>query len=168
MLKAALKPIYLLHIKHNFVFCQTYLLLLIAITSSSYKVLAQATRSLVINPGIINQPLIRQGTSGGIVTAREISQTGNTATGYCGGYVQLQPNHLLKLESFFEFLRLEVDSPVDTTIIVKGPGGVWCNDDSGSANPMIEGQWQPGVYQVWVGSYQPDSQDNYQLKIMEK
>ena len=169
MPKAALKPIYLLDIRRNLIFVKTYaLLLLIAVIFSNYEVLAQASRIITINPKIINQPMISQGISGGIVKAKEISQTENTATGYCHGYVQTQPNHLLKLESFFEFLRLEVNSLVDTTILVKGPDGVWCNDDSETANPMIEGQWQPGVYKIWIGSYQPDSKDNYQIKITEK
>jgi hypothetical protein len=46
--------------------------------------------------------------------------------------------------------------------------GVWCNDDAGSANPIIEGQWQPGVYQVWVGSYQANSHNKYKIKIKGK
>ncbi|MBE9046236.1 hypothetical protein IQ255_17790 [Pleurocapsales cyanobacterium LEGE 10410] len=130
------------------------------------QVLSQAhPNKITINQNTVAQPLTIKGTSGGAIAAQEIAQAENTATGYCDGYVRRQPNHFLELESFVEFLRLEVESQADTTILVKGPGGVWCNDDAGTVNPMIEGQWQPGIYQVWVGSYQADSNDNYQIKI---
>ena len=129
--------------------------------------LAQS-KSIAVNSNIAKNPLIVRGTSGGTVIAKKITQTENTSTGFCYGYVRSQPNHVLKLESFFESLRLEVESSADTTILVKGPGGVWCNDDASSANPMIEGQWQPGIYQVWIGSYQADKSDSYQIKVTGK
>ena len=69
------------------------------------------------------------------------------------------------LNSFFNFLKVEVASQADTTIIIQGPGGVWCNDDTDNVNPIIEGQWQPGIYRVWIGSYQADSNNDYQIKI---
>jgi hypothetical protein len=109
-----------------------------------------------------------KGISGGTMNAVEITKTENTATGYCDGFVHSQPNHILKLNSFFEFLKIEVQSPVDTTILIQGPGGVWCNDDSDNANPMIEGQWQPGVYKVWIGSYQANVNNNYRIRITGK
>ena len=126
------------------------------------------SNKITVDSGISDRPLIVEGMSGGTVTAREIAQTKNTATGYCDGYVRPQPNHVLKLESFFESLRLEVKSSADTTILVKGPGGVWCNDDADSVNPAIEGQWQPGTYQVWIGSYQAESNNSYQIKVTGK
>ena len=126
------------------------------------------SNSIAVNSSIAKAPLVLKGNSGGAIKAPEITQTENTATGFCDGYVRSQPNHVLKLESFFESLRLEVESSADTTILVKGPGGVWCNDDASSANPMIEGQWQPGIYQVWIGSYQADKSDSYQIKVTGK
>ena len=169
MFKATINSIYLSELKYKQRWTKAYILLLaIAISLSAYGVSAQASKNLTIDRDMIDQPLTIEGISGGTTSAQEITQTENTATGYCDGYVQPQPNHLLKLESFFEFLRLEVRSPVDTTILIKGPGGVWCNDDAGTANPMIEGQWQPGIYQVWIGSYQADSNNEYEIKIRAK
>jgi len=128
-----------------------------------HPVLAQNTVS--IDRNLVTEPIILSGNTDGNLKALDVSQTATTTTGYCDGYVSPQPNHLLELESFFNSLRLEVESSVDTTVLVKGNGGVWCNDDSGSANPIIEGQWQKGLYKVWVGSYQPDTSNSYQLKI---
>ena len=171
MLKATINLLFLLIFKFKFnlrppnIHC---FLLGLVISLSCYPSFAQASNSITINQSNIAKPLTIQGTSGGGITAQEISQTEKTTTGYCKGYVSPQPNHLLKLESFWEFLRLEVASQADTTILVKGAGGVWCNDDAGTTNPIIEGQWQPGLYQVWVGSYQANSTNDYQIKITGK
>ena len=156
----------LLKSKQKLIFNINWLLLGTTIIFNSFISTSEAqSNSISINTSLAKNPLIIKGNSGGTIIAKEITQTENTATGYCDGYVRSQPNHILKLESFFESLRLEVESSADTTILVKGPGGVWCNDDASSANPMIEGQWQPGTYQVWIGSYQADRSDNYQIKI---
>lgn len=167
MFKATINPIYLSGLNYNQRLTKAYILLLtLAVSLGAYGVSAQASKNLTIDRQMSNQPLTMEGISGGTISAQEITQTENTATGYCDGYVQPQPNHLLTLESFFEFLRLEVQSPVDTTILIKGPGGVWCNDDSGTANPMIEGQWQPGVYKIWIGSYRNNTSNDYQITII--
>ena len=145
------------------------LLLETILTFGNNPVLSQSgTNNIAIDRDTINQTLTVEGISGGTIAALEITNTENTATGYCDGFASRQPNHILKLNSFFEFLRLEVESPADTTILVQGSGGVWCNDDSDDANPVIEGQWQPGLYKVWVGSYQANSQNNYRIKISGK
>jgi hypothetical protein len=49
-------------------------------------------------------------------------------------------------------------------MVVKGPGGVWCNDDYQDKNAGISGQWLPGIYQVWVGNYNKQKVP-YTLKI---
>ena len=155
----------------NFISKKIYWLLLLEtnLIFSSLPVLAQSgINSIAIDQNSIAQPLTVEGISGGAITALEITNIENTATGYCDGFASRQPNHILKLNSFFKFLRLEVESPADTTILVQGPGGVWCNDDSHNANPMIEGEWQPGEYKVWIGSYQADSNNNYRIKITGK
>jgi hypothetical protein len=144
-----------------------WLLLLGTILNLSMNsVLAQdAVNKIAINRNLMTKPLTIKGISGGTITATEIIKTENTATGSCDGFARRQPNHVLQLDSFFKSLKIEVESTADTTILIRGPGGVWCNDDSENANPMIEGEWQPGVYQVWIGSYRANANNNYRLKI---
>ena len=169
MSKIAFNLISLAKNKQILIFKINWLLLGTTIFFNSFVSNTQAqANNILVNSSLANKPLLIKGNSGGSIIAQEITQTENTATGYCDGYVRYQPNHVLKLESFFESLRLEVESSADTTILVKGPGGVWCNDDASSANPMIEGQWQPGVYQVWIGSYQANSNNKYRIKITGK
>ena len=168
MLKIVLNLISLSRAKNRLISIH-WLLLGTTIIFNSFTTASQAqSNTIIVNSSIAKEPLVLKGNSGGTVVVKEISQTENTATGYCDGYVRPQPNHVLKLESFFESLRLKVESPADTTILIKGPGGVWCNDDADNADPMIEGQWQPGTYQVWIGSYQADSNNQYRIKITGK
>ncbi|MEM7761382.1 MAG: hypothetical protein AAF298_25115 [Cyanobacteria bacterium P01_A01_bin.40] len=159
----------LLVLRSNLIFKKSlYFLLSIILAIHWNQSITQAADAISLNASNMAQPVVIDGTSGGAIKAQEIAQTTKTATGFCDGYVSYQPNHLLKLESFFAYLRLEINSQADTTIIIKGPGGVWCNDDAGTANPMIEGQWQVGLYQVWIGSYYENTDHNYQIKITGK
>ena len=127
----------------------------------------QIATNITLDHKFAPNPLVLEGMSGGELKATEVVKTAETSTGYCDGYVNRQPNHVLVLEDFFEFLKIEVESNNDTTILVQGPGGVWCNDDSDTTNPVIEGEWQEGRYQIWIGSYKEDSTNNYQIKITE-
>lgn len=129
-------------------------------------VLAQSDyRKITIGEAIEPNPIVVRGKSGGKFSAIEIVETENTATGFCNGFIGRKPNHILVLSDFLEYLKLEVASDSDTTIVVQGPGGVWCNDDAETANPAIEGEWQPGKYKIWVGSYQENAKEEYQLSI---
>ena len=163
MIQAIFKPQYLFNPISNSILLKVGGICWLMMLISNYPALAQNT--ITINRDTVARPLTIMGTSGGGIKLAEIAKTGNTATGYCDGYADIQPNHLLEIESLFDSLRLEVTSSADTTVLVKGNSGVWCNDDAGSANPIIEGQWQQGLYKVWVGSHQPNTSNNYQIQI---
>jgi hypothetical protein len=86
----------------------------------------------------------------------------------CLGYGALTPNHILQLASGRDRLVLTVDSGgQDTTLIVKGPGGqVWCGDDISGRNldaQIAASGWQPGTYEVWVGTFDAGQRYNYTL-----
>ncbi len=112
-------------------------------------------------------PLTVRGMSGGSVPGKKVAGRSETPTGPCTGFVDDTPGHTLKLTSSFEYLKLVVQSPQDTTMIIKGPGGTWCNDDFEGKHPGIVGEWLPGNYQIWVGSYQKDKYFPYTLQITE-
>ena len=149
-----------------------YLFLLSAIALNVLSVNSTFAQNIIknitIDQGVTRNPLLVHGVSGGSLAALEVARTEQTATGYCDGFVNRQPNHILTLKKFFDFLKIEVDSRADTTIVVQGPGGIWCNDDTNNTNPMIEGQWQPGVYKIWIGSYQENDSNNYRIRISGK
>jgi hypothetical protein len=112
-------------------------------------------------------PLTVRGMSGGSIPGSQIAGTETTPTGLCKGFMDEAPDHTLKLVSKFEYLKLVVNSPADTTMIIKGPGGTWCNDDFDDKNPGVVGEWLRGTYQIWIGSYKENDSLPYTLKITE-
>jgi hypothetical protein len=123
--------------------------------------------NLTLSPGFSPDPVTIHGISGGPQAASEISNRADTATGLCVGYVDEQPDHTIELTQFFGYLSIQVESPQDTTLVVRGPGGSWCNDDYTSSNPGLAGQWLSGTYQVWVGSYDPNSYQPYVIRVTQ-
>ena len=138
--------------------------ILSGISSTSAQELA---RNITLDHQMNPNPMMINGMSGGSLEAIAVVKTKETSTGPCNGLVNREPNHILILKTFFEFLKIEVESSIDTTILVQGPGGVWCNDDYNDFNPAIEGQWQKGKYKLWIGSYEETS-NSYQIKITGK
>ena len=141
---------------------------ILSFLSANFASAQNIVQNITIDRGVTRAPLLVDGVSSGSLAALEVARTEQTATGYCDGFVNRQPNHTLTLKKFFDFLKIEVDSSTDTTIVVQGPGGIWCNDDANHTNPVIEGQWQPGIYKIWIGSYEENVTNNYRLKISAK
>ncbi len=123
--------------------------------------------NITIRPKFSPDPLTIRGISGGPVSVRKIAGRAETATGPCVGFVDQQPDHTIVLTAFFNYLSLEVESPEDTTILIKGPGGSWCNDEFDGQNPGIAGQWLAGTYTIWVGSYDKDKYHPYTIRLSE-
>jgi len=91
-----------------------------------------------------------------------------TETGECIGFVDRTPDHKITLKTNFKYLNLKVRSSGDTVLLIRGPGGAWCNDDTTGRNPAIAGEWLAGTYEVWVGSYEVNASFPYLLEITEK
>ena len=123
--------------------------------------------SVSLSPGFNRDPLTVRGISGGPLTAADLAERSETPTGPCVGFVDEEPDHTMELIDFFDYLSLEVESTEDTTLIVRGPGGTWCNDDFNRTNPGIAGQWLSGTYQIWVGSYRDECYYPYVIRISE-
>lgn len=123
--------------------------------------------NVVLSPRFAPDPTLLRGISGGELAIQEVSGRFETETGPCIGFVSERPDHKIKLESFFDYLNVEVLSAQDTVMLVKGPGGTWCSDNRTAAGSSIAGQWLPGRYEVWIGTIQPDSYVPYSLKITE-
>lgn len=123
--------------------------------------------NLTLTPNRIGSSTTVRGISGGTLSAAQVAERAETATGSCVGFVDTQPDHVLVLTEAFNGLSLQVQSAEDTTLLVKGPGGSWCNDNYTSANPGIAGQWLPGTYAVWVGSQRSTGYFPYVIRIFE-
>ncbi|MEB3343269.1 hypothetical protein [Okeania sp.] len=112
--------------------------------------------------------IIIRGLSGGPMSAKETIGRENTVTGPCVGFIDKEPDHRIILKGFFKSLKLEVKSSEDTTLVIRGPGGSWCNDDFEGKNPGIIGQWFSGTYEIWIGSYQRNKYYPYVIKITQE
>jgi hypothetical protein len=121
--------------------------------------------NVTLSPGFSPNPTTVHGISGGPQVASEVSRRAETATGACAGYIDRTPDHVMVLTEFFDYLQLHVQSPEDTTLVIRGPGGSWCNDNYEDKNPGIAGQWLSGTYQIWVGSHESDRYDPYIIRI---
>lgn len=123
--------------------------------------------NLTLTPNRLGNSTTVRGISGGAIAAAQVAERAETETGPCLGFVDAQPDHVLLLTESFNGLSLQVQSAEDTTLVIKGPGGSWCNDSYTSANPGIAGQWFPGTYNVWVGSQRSTGYFPYIIRIFE-
>ena len=129
---------------------------------------AAIAQSLTLDADFMPNPSTTEGTGGGDRFAADVVNTANSPTGPCLGYISTAPHEEVVLEANFSDLEMRVESDLDTTLVISGPGGIWCNDDSGSKNPAIAGAWLPGTYQIWVGAYRADQTPDYTLLIQDR
>ncbi len=120
-----------------------------------------------LSPRFAPDPTFLRGISGGEMSIQAVAGRFETETGPCLGFVSERPDHKIKLESFFDYLNVEVLSEQDTVMLVKGPGGTWCSDNRTADGSSIAGQWLPGRYEVWIGTIEPDQYVPYSLKLTE-
>lgn len=107
------------------------------------------TRTL--GPGFSPDPIRVNVTSGGPVDVSAM----NIAQG-CTGYAAPNPDFQFTIAAPMPLLRIFVDAgQADTTLIVgRADARTWCADDTYGVNPGVDiTNAQPGVYNVWVGSY---------------
>jgi hypothetical protein len=123
--------------------------------------------SAVVRPKFAPDPMQLKGVTGGQSSTASVAGTKETETGACLGYMESQPYHRLELKSRFRYLSIVASGSTDTTILVKGPGGTWCNDDFQGKDAGVSGEWLPGSYDVWVGSYARNKAVPYTLKLSE-
>lgn len=102
-----------------------------------------------------------RGRNGGDVPAQGIR-----GEGICRGFFREQPNHVMFVTSPQQFMRVFAVSAADSTLVIRRPDGtVVCNDDTYNLNPSVEGGFQPGMYQIWVGTYRENESRPYQLTV---
>ena len=115
-----------------------------------------------LTSGFLPDPQMRSGMSGGPMDAMSMNSS-------CRGYIDQRPDHVVYLNSPFNFLRIYVASQADTTLVVRGPNGeMYCNDDTYGLNPGVDITGAaPGMYQVFVGSYSQGDSQPYSIGFTE-
>ncbi len=127
----------------------------------SVAAMAWATTTAV-GPPSPGSPIELRGTAGGSDRATRL---GSTAWGMCRGWIPREPQHEITLTRDASSMQLAVRAPSDTTLVVRGPDGLRCQDDANGFDPAIAGAWSSGVYQVWVGAYEEGAAVDYVLTV---
>lgn len=112
-----------------------------------------------ISPGFTPDPLVGIGTSGG---PDETSDCGFVASAE-------DPDHVLYINDYFEYLNLAVEAPGDVTLLIENieTGETICIDDSyGTLLPVFESSWPVGTYLIWIGDFDQAGYP-YELYISE-
>lgn len=123
-----------------------------------------------LRTGFMPDPKVAQGRSGG---ARD-AQTLNSE---CRGWIDAnKPDHIFVAETAFgmnfRILAHSTSQPTkDITLVIQKPDGTFvCNDDAAppATDPIIANQnFMPGIYKVWVGSYQQGEFADYRIGFTE-
>ena len=110
-----------------------------------------------ITPKSEPDPVVVRGTSGG----KESSDCGNIAA---------TPSQIIQVTEALPYLRLQVKSQGEPTLLIEGPGGRrFCvlADTQGGESPEIAGYWEEGNYSLFVGD-RAQGQHPYTLSISQK
>lgn len=137
---------------------QTACSLLAAALIASGPAAAQSYNSFTLGAGFTPDPQTGSGETGG--------QTQATRFGpQCAGVIDATPDHNIRVTSPLD-LRLSVESTTDSTLVVVGPAGVFCDDDSaGQLDAQVDAHLTPGDYAVYVGHI--DQPGRYTLTLTE-
>jgi len=116
-------------------------------------------------PGFTPAPARYDALSGGDIAVKSLNLGDN-----CLGYAASDPDFLIELNNEFSRITFLVASADDTTLIINLPNGSWaCNDDTNGLNPaLVFHNAPPGAFQVWIGSYTAETNDESVLYISEE
>lgn len=118
----------------------------LALAAASGAAQAQAYRDFTIGAGFTPDPQVGTGTTGG---SRDASSFG----GNCTGRIASSPDHTINVTSTVD-LKLYTESTTDSTLVLVGPSGTFCDDDSrGGLDAEINAVLTPGTYEVYVGNF---------------
>jgi hypothetical protein len=153
---------------------QSSWLLAAIIAIISTPVVAQRANfgTLELSPGFTAEQGITTGYTGGSYSLSAISNRDKDKK-VCIGFGDPNPDHILVLEEEFDKLTISIDSGgQDTTVFIKSfdDAAVRCGDDTGSSKDgsVSDRHWKKGMYQLWVGTFNPGVKAKYTLKIQEK
>lgn len=110
-----------------------------------------------ITPGFKPDPLVLTGTSGGTKASKNCGMIGAT------------PNHVVNLNTNFNYLRFSVQSAGQPTLLIEGPNGKSCvpADSFSGGTIQTPGYWEKGPYSIYVGD-RAGGQHPYTLSITQK
>lgn len=113
-------------------------------------------QAVQLAPPLQSDPLVLTGTSGG-------SQNSDC------GYISEEASQAIEVTQQFPYLRLEVESAGEPTLLIEGPAGRFCvlADSSAGEKPQMTGLWVAGTYKIYVGD-RAGNQYSYRLLVSQQ
>lgn len=116
-------------------------------------------RQFTLGPGFLPDPQVGTGVTGGPVDASARFGAG------CVGMIDTTPDHVIDVTAPVD-VQLSVQSSTDATLVVTGPTGTACDDDSaGMLDPALSMGLERGRYEVYLGHF--GRAGEYTLRIRE-
>jgi hypothetical protein len=119
-----------------------------------------------LNAGFLPDPYRRRVTAGGGNNLANCSSVPGT------GWIAVRPDFDLYYSAGAYNLTIAIESSVDTILLVNAPNGQWYyNDDSaayGLGAAITISNPQSGLYDIWIGTYNPGSGIPANLVITEQ
>ncbi|MFC4728407.1 hypothetical protein [Coralloluteibacterium thermophilus] len=115
--------------------------------------------NFTIGAGFTPDPMTGSGQTGGNSDAARFGSR-------CTGRIDTSPDHTIRVTSTVD-VRIRTESTTDSTLVVVGPAGVFCDDDgAGALDAQVDARLTPGDYQVYVGHLGEGGR--YTLSISER
>ncbi|MEN9218101.1 MAG: hypothetical protein Q6J33_03725 [Gloeomargarita sp. DG_2_bins_126] len=92
---------------------------------------------------------------------------GTVNSGVCG-YISQRPNHRLRVSQDLDYAKLLVIEPAGSSVLVNGADGSFCGIPIPPEPAQISGYWKAGIYEVFVGSPEPQVTPPYRLLFTVK
>jgi hypothetical protein len=113
---------------------------------------------IALNPGFKEDPMIFSGKSGG---TKQTSDCGKVAA---------TPNHQIKMNQDFQYLRFSLKSSGKPTLLIQEPGGkrtCLLADSLSEGSIESPGYWKQGMYSIYIGD-RDGKTNQYTLSLTQK
>lgn len=118
-----------------------------------------------LETGFVPDPAFLEGRTVGAQPLAAIVPEGQREA--CRGFAGTAPTHVLRFDTRFGFLRIFATGPGDLVLAVR-TGDQWmCSGDRFGPHPSVEGTFEAGRVELWIGTEALGAESTYLVRITE-